>query len=136
MTYKQKICKQIIRKMEWWRNASWANHIDTRTKDDVITVMENVVDGIAYTRQSYMKQEDGKIYRKGASLVDQCAHRLMEYKIIPDWNASTVIGDYIAYYHEERLYTVRHLKKGITCLVYAKSADDAVAKVRTMEAQK
>lgn len=53
MTYKQKICHQIIKKMEWWRNASWADHIDARTKDDVITVMQNVVDSIATYRQKY-----------------------------------------------------------------------------------
>ena len=59
MTYKQKICNQIIGKMELWRNAQWVSHIDERTKDDVITVMQNVVDGISHTRQIY-KEEDGK----------------------------------------------------------------------------
>ena len=73
------------------------------------------------------------IYRKGATAVDQCAHRLMEYKISTDWHGSTVVDDYVAYYHEERLYTVRHLKKGISCLVYARSPYDAIESVRTME---
>ena len=73
------------------------------------------------------------IYRKGATQIDQCAHRLMEYQISPDWHGSTVVGDYIAFYHEERLYTVRHLKKGISCLVYARSPYDAIEKVRIME---
>ena len=59
MAYKQKIRNQIIGKMEWWRNAQWASHIDEKTKDDVITVMQNVVDGISHTRQIY-KAEDGK----------------------------------------------------------------------------
>jgi hypothetical protein len=45
--------------MELWRNAQWASHIDERTKDDVITVMQNVVDGISHTRQIY-KAKDGK----------------------------------------------------------------------------
>lgn len=50
---KRQLCDHIIAKMEWWRNASWADHIDTRTKDEVITVMQNVVDGIASHRQTY-----------------------------------------------------------------------------------
>ena len=53
MTYKQKICQQIIDKMEWWRNAQWAEHIDRKTKDEVITVMQNIVDGVANKRQVY-----------------------------------------------------------------------------------
>ena len=75
------------------------------------------------------------IYRKGATQVDQCAHRLMESPPNPEWSGSTVIGDYLAFYHEERLYTVRHLKKGICCLVYARSPGDAIDKVRKMEEQ-
>ena len=73
-----------------------------------------------------------EIYSKGATKVDQCAHRLMEYQISPDWHGSTIVGDYIAYYHEEKLYTVRHLKKGVSCLVYARSPYDAIEKVRIM----
>ena len=73
------------------------------------------------------------IYHKGATQIDQCAHRLMEYQISPDWHGSTVVGDYIAFYHEEKLFTVRHLKKGISCLVYARSPYDAIEKVRIME---
>ena len=57
MTYKQKICQQIIDKMEWWRNAQWAEHIDRRTKDEVITVMQNIVDGVANRRQVYKDGE-------------------------------------------------------------------------------
>ena len=73
------------------------------------------------------------IYHNGATQIDQCAHRLMEYQISPDWHGSTIVGDYIAFYHEEKLYTVRHLKKGISCLVYARSPYDAIEKVRAME---
>lgn len=50
---KRKLCDLIIKKMEWWRHASWAEHIDERTKDEVITVMQNIVDGIANHRQIY-----------------------------------------------------------------------------------
>ena len=73
------------------------------------------------------------IYHKGATQIDQCAQRLMEFNLSPDWHGSTIVGDYIAYYHEEKLYTVRHLKKGVSCLVYARSPYDAIAKVRIME---
>ena len=75
------------------------------------------------------------IYHKGATRIDQCAHRLMEYQISPDWHGSTIVGDYIAYHHEEKLYTVRHLKKGVSCLVYARSPYDAIEQVRKMEVQ-
>ena len=75
------------------------------------------------------------IYRKGASQVDQCAHRLMETPYNPEWHGCTVEGDYLAQYHEERLYSVRHLKKGVCCLVNARSPYDAIEKVRSMEAQ-
>lgn len=50
---KRKLCEHIIAKMEWWRDAQWADHIDQRTKDEVITVLENVVDSIANYRQTY-----------------------------------------------------------------------------------
>ena len=74
------------------------------------------------------------IYHKGATQLDQCAHRLMEYQISPDWHGSTIVGDYIAYYHEEKLYTVRHMKKNISCLVYALSPYDAIDRVRAIDA--
>ena len=53
---KRKLCAHIIKKMEWWRNAQWAEHIDERTKDEVITVLENVVDSIANFRQTYKEE--------------------------------------------------------------------------------
>lgn len=74
------------------------------------------------------------IYHKGSLQIDQCAHRLMEFDISPDCHGNTVVGDYITFYHEERLYTVRHLKKGISCLVYARNPYDAIEKVRAIDA--
>ena len=53
---KRKLCNHIIKQMELWRDASWAEHIDKRTKDDVITVMQNIVDSIANNRQSYKEE--------------------------------------------------------------------------------
>ena len=44
--------------MEWWRNALWGDHIDMKTKDEVITVMQNIVDGVANNRQTYNREDD------------------------------------------------------------------------------
>ena len=55
---KRQLCDLIIEKMEWWRHAIWADHIDMKTKDEVITVMQNVVDGIANYRQTYKNKVD------------------------------------------------------------------------------
>lgn len=74
-----------------------------------------------------------RIHHKGATIVDECAHRLMESPPNPDWHGSTVVDNYIAWYHESRLYSVRHLKKGICCLVYARSPYDAIENVRRLE---
>lgn len=52
-TNKRKLCNHIIAKMEWWRHAQWASYIDERTKDNVITVMQNLVDSIANNKQTY-----------------------------------------------------------------------------------
>lgn len=57
---KRQLCDLIIEKMEWWRHGSWADHIDMKTKDEVITVMQNVVDGIANNRQTYGKIDKQK----------------------------------------------------------------------------
>lgn len=73
------------------------------------------------------------IYKKGASQKDQCAHRLMESPWNPEWHGGILVGDYYAEYHEERLYSVRHIRKGILSLVYARSPYDAVEKVQTAE---
>ena len=59
---KRKLCDLIIDKMEWWRQGKWAEHIDTRTKDDVITVMQNVVDSIASHRQTYGRKNFSNRY--------------------------------------------------------------------------
>lgn len=75
-----------------------------------------------------------QIHRKGVTRVDQCAHMIMETPIDATWHGSTVVDDYQAFYHEERLYSVLYLKTGICCLVYASSPYDAIEKVRSMGA--
>ena len=74
-------------------------------------------------------------YPKGATKLDNAAHKVAEFNANPTWHGSTLVDDYVAFYHEERLYSVRHLKKGIVCLVYAKSPYDAIEQVRKMEVQ-
>lgn len=73
------------------------------------------------------------IYHKGASQKDQCAHLLMDSPPDPDWHGSTVIGNWIAYYHEERLYSVWDSKRGILSLVYAGNPTVAIEKVKGAE---
>jgi len=53
---KRKLCDHIIKKFEWWRDAQWSEHIDKRTKDEVITILENVVDTVANFRQTYKEE--------------------------------------------------------------------------------
>ena len=40
---------------------------------------------------------------------------------------------YLAFYHEERLYSVRDIERKIVSLVYAKSPYEAIEKVRGMQ---
>ena len=66
---------------------------------------------------------------KGATSTDRMAHSLMEFNPLND-PGRTVVDGYIAFYHEERLYSVRNITKGIVSLVYAGSPYDAIDKVR------
>ena len=70
------------------------------------------------------------ICNKGALVIDQCAHRLME-----TWSSPSFIPDarkdrYTAFYHEDRLFSVWDSKRKILALVYAGSRDAAIEKVR------
>ncbi len=58
----------------------------------------------------------------GALEIDKAAHKLMNFR-----PAKEVEKDgYSVFYHEERLYSVRHIKSGIVCLVYAASPYEAI----------
>ena len=70
---------------------------------------------------------------KGATKIDKSAHAVMEFKANPDWHETTSYDGYFAFYHEEGLYSVRHIKKEIVCLVYARSPLDAIHKVRRID---
>ena len=58
--------------------------------------------------------------------IDNAAHTLAAFKATKAW----VEGELEAYYHEDRLYSVRDTKRGIVSLVEAKSPVDAIAKVK------
>lgn len=70
------------------------------------------------------------IYKKGASELDQCAHQMMNSRPDPHWHDSTVVGNWMAYYHEAGLYSVWHLQAEICCLVYAKDPYRAIEKIQ------
>lgn len=56
---------------------------------------------------------------------DNAAHTLMDFAPVPNCNGSTVIDEYIVFYHEDRLYSVRNTKTNVISLVYAKNPYDA-----------
>lgn len=66
---------------------------------------------------------------KGATSTDRMAHSLMEFNPLND-PSRTVVDGYIAFYHEERLYSVRNIAKGVVSLVYAEDPYRAIDKVR------
>ena len=58
--------------------------------------------------------------------IDKAAHELMDFTATKAWPQDELI----AYYHEDRLYSVRDARHGIVSLVRAKSPVDAIAKIR------
>lgn len=64
---------------------------------------------------------------KGALGVDKAAHILMEF--YPNGYGSTTIGHHTAFYHEERLYSVRNSLTHTISLVYAASPYEAIKKI-------
>ena len=71
-----------------------------------------------------------RIYDKGGTITDQCAHRIMSAVPDPDWHGCTVKEEFIISYHEEGLYSV-HDKKGTICaLVFARNPNEAIEKLR------
>ena len=75
-------------------------------------------------------------YYKGASETDQGAHRIFDHKYKPNLYGSTVIGNYLAFYHEERLYSVRNMNSDWVCLVKAPNPYEAIEKVKKISEQK
>lgn len=64
---------------------------------------------------------------KGATRLDKGAHALMDfYKAGNDLAGFARVGPYVAFYHEERLYSVYDKQRGTCTLVYAPSPYDAI----------
>lgn len=70
-----------------------------------------------------------KISDKGGLTIDRMAHTLMEFNPL-NASGATYQDGYLAFYHEERLYSVRNIEKGIVSLVRAGSPYEAIEKVR------
>ena len=66
---------------------------------------------------------------KGGLIIDRVAHTLMEFNPSVNMSGTTYRDGYTAFYHEERLYSVRNIKNGIVSLVYANSTYEAIDKV-------
>lgn len=63
---------------------------------------------------------------KGALRIDKAAHILMEFN--PQGYGMTEVDGYTAFYHEERLYSVRNIAKGTVTLIYADNPYAAIEK--------
>lgn len=64
--------------------------------------------------------------------IDKAAHRVVDFHLQSMHLCRTFHdGDLIAFYHEERLYSVKDMKTGIVSLVYANSYQDAIRRVKT-----
>ena len=67
--------------------------------------------------------------------IDKAAHRVMDFhlnsELLCGMNGTFIDGDFVAFYHEERLYSVKNRKTGIVFLVYANSYSDAIRRVKT-----
>ena len=63
--------------------------------------------------------------------IDKAAHRVVDFHLQSMNLCGTFHdGDFIAFYHEERLYSVKDMKTGIVSLVYANSYQHAIRRVR------
>ena len=64
--------------------------------------------------------------------IDKAAHRVVDFHLQSMRLFGTFHdGDFIAFYHEERLYSVKDMKTSIVFLVYANSYQDAIRRVKS-----
>ncbi len=68
--------------------------------------------------------------------IDKAAHRVVDFHLnsmlLCGLNGTFIDGDFVAFYHEERLYSVKNSKTGIVFLVYANSYSDAIRRVKNV----
>ena len=66
--------------------------------------------------------------------IDKAAHRVMDFhlnsELLCGMNGTSIDGDFVAFYHEERLYSVRHRKTDVVSLVFANNPNDAIMRVK------
>lgn len=66
--------------------------------------------------------------------IDKAAHRVVDFHLnsmlLCGLNGTFIDGDFVAFYHEERLYSVKNRETGIVFLVYANSYRDAIRRVK------
>ena len=72
-----------------------------------------------------------KLCNKGGLTIDRMAHTLMDFNPM-NAHGATYQDGYLAFYHEERLYSVRDIERKIVSLVYAGSPYEAIEKVRNV----
>lgn len=76
-------------------------------------------------KQKGEKKMDNKIN------INEAAHRVADFHLLSRLSHETSIdGNYQAYYHEDRLYSVKNMKSGIVSLVYANSPHDAIRRCK------
>lgn len=66
--------------------------------------------------------------------VDNHAHKVMNFHLY-SYNLNVeskpfVYGDFVVFYHEGRLYSVRHRKTDVVSLVFANNPNDAIMRVK------
>jgi len=66
--------------------------------------------------------------------IDKSAHTIAEYHHDKDLVGTTVSGDYTAYYHKNRLYSVRKNGSRVTVLVYAGNPYKAIERAADISA--
>lgn len=63
--------------------------------------------------------------------IDKAAHRVADFHLLSRLLCGIFVdGNYQAYYHEDRLYSVKNTKSGIVSLVYANSPHDAIRRCK------
>ena len=67
---------------------------------------------------------------KGALSIDVAAHTIMDFEPVSDAYGVTTVGIYRAFYHEDRLYSVRNMQDKTLTLVYADSPMNAISKAQ------
>ena len=71
-----------------------------------------------------------KLSDKGGMRIDRIAHTLMEFSPSVNVSGTTYKDGYIAFYHEEGLYSVRDIGCGTLTLVCAGNPYEAIEKVK------